>query len=97
MGYKMIEITSEKKEELAENIEKALHYAGRAMSCVEAMAEGGQMGQRMGMREEDDYYPKHIGQRRYGMRDDMDDIEPYMGERRRYGMRRIGMRDPYYY
>lgn len=79
MGYKMIEISSEKKEELAENIEKALHYAGRAMSCVEQMAEGGQMGQR-----------------RYAMRDDMDDMEPHMGERR-YGMRRMGMRDPYYY
>lgn len=80
MGY-MIEISTEKKEELAENIEQALHYAGKAMACVEQMAEG-KMGQRM-------------GNRRMGYRDEMDDTDPYMGERR-YG-RRIGMRDPYYY
>ncbi len=98
MGYKMIEITSEKKEELAENIEKALHYAGKAMMCVEAMAEGGQMGQRMGMRDDEDYYTQRMGQRygqrRMGQRDEMGD-EPYMGERR-YG-RRASYRDPYYY
>lgn len=33
----IIEITEDKVNALSENIEKALHYAGKAMQCAEAM------------------------------------------------------------
>lgn len=51
-----IMITSRKKDELAETIGKAMHYAKKAMECVEALDEGemGERYSRMGMREDDD-------------------------------------------
>lgn len=100
MGYKMYEITSEKKTELMEHAEKAYEHIGKMLDCIEGM--GGQMGQREG----DEWYIRQGGMpRAYGMRDEMgyrDEMgmgEDMMGERRgvrgtgRYGMR-MGYREP---
>ncbi len=81
----MIEISCEQKEELTENIEKALHYAGRAMNCIEQMCEADEIGYRRGVK----------GTGRYGMgrRDDMEYDAPH---RNPMGMR-YGYRDPLLY
>lgn len=100
MGYKMIEITQEKKGELMEHAEKAYEHLGKMIECVEGMGEGS-----MGMRG-DEWYIRKMGMRgggygsRYGMRgmrdDEMEDEDNYG---MRYGMRRgrYGNRDPYFY
>ena len=90
MGYKMIEIDCEKKEELAENIEKTLHYAGRAMSCVEQMCDEAKMGyRRSGMGYRDDEDDDMMGER-MGYRRGVKGTGPYS----RYG-RRMGYRDEF--
>lgn len=43
-----IEISEKKMEDLGENIEKALKYMGKAMQCVSAAMEEGEMGERGG-------------------------------------------------
>ena len=86
MGYKMIEITTEKQGELMEHAEKAYKHVGKMLECIEQMGAG-----KMGQREDDEWYIRRMGERsRYGMRDDN-----MMGERRHYGSR-MGYRDPYY-
>lgn len=69
MGY-LIEISESKKEKLSEHIEKALHEMGKAMACVEQF---GSMGERYGERQ---------GGGSMGYRDDDDDEDWEMGERR---------------
>lgn len=74
---KIIEITVDKVESLSENIEKALHYAGKAMQCVEAMhggyAERDRYGERysdpydMGWREDERMNERHHAPRYDGM------------------------------
>lgn len=80
MGY-IIEITEHKREKLSEHIESALHEMGKAMQCVESMAEG--YGERQPRDYRDDYGMR--GYMGYRDHDDWDDDE--MGERRR-GRRR---------
>lgn len=46
MSWKMIQIPSEKMENLSEHIEKALRYAGKAMQCIEEYIYGNDMGER---------------------------------------------------
>lgn len=76
MGY-MVEITENAIDELAENAENILRYAGKVMQCVEGLTSersGGRMGHRMpegdnwrmmperdGERGEYPYYPERRG------------------------------------
>ena len=81
MGYQLIEITHDKVEDLSENIEQALRYAGKAMQCIDEIKQQhpGMMGQRrwgnqygsgrMGMR-----YPDEMGYRGGG---NMGNRQPY--------------------
>lgn len=87
MGYNLIEISSDKLQDMSENIEKGLRYIGKAMQCVDEMQKehessmGERMGMRMGVKGTGPYS-------RYGRRE----YDPDMyGER--MGMR---YRDPYY-
>lgn len=100
MGYKMIEITQEKKSELMEHAEKAYEHIGKMLECVEGLDQEGSMGMRG-----DEWYIRKMGMKgnrggygmRYGMRDDYEEDEMNYGNR--YGMRRgrYGNRDPYFY
>lgn len=96
MGYKMIEISSEKQGELMEHAEKAYKHVGKMLECIEQMSEG-----KMGMREDDEWYIRRMNQDRYGMRSGYgmrdDDDEDRYGERRGRSHYRMGYRDPYYY
>lgn len=98
MGY-MIEISSEKKIELAEHAEQVLRHAGKMMQCIEEMCDEPEqrMGYRRGVK----------GTGRYGMRnnmgyrgsmgyreEDMEEEEPVPYEKPRPGM--MGYREPYY-
>lgn len=64
----IIQITEEKVDNLAENIEKGLRYLGKAMQCVDEWKHG-TMGERYGERHygmREDYYPPYeeMGMRR---------------------------------
>jgi hypothetical protein len=74
----MIEITHDKVSDLAENVEKALRYMGKAMQCVDDMkSEGGmQERRRGGYGNRSDYG----GRGGYGNRGEFDDA-PMMGGR----------------
>lgn len=98
MGYKMYEITSEKKTEIMEHAEKAYEHVGKLLECIEEMSGQGVMGQRDG----DGWYIRQLERKGYG-RDgmgyrDMDEDYRggYMGERR-MGRGRYGMREEYPY
>ena len=104
MGYKMIEISTEKQGELMEHAEKAYKHIGKMLECIEQMSEG-----KMGMREDDEWYLRRMNHSPYGERDGMgerygerDEMGERYGERRgvrgtgRYGSR-MEYRDPYYY
>ena len=78
----IVEITEDKYEGLAENVEKAIKYMGKVMQCIDEMKGS--------MKEEDS---SDFGERRgYGMRggmgnrhyEDRDDINERMGYRGRY-------------
>lgn len=89
MGY-MVEITENVIDELAENTEKMLRYAGKVMQCVDSLSEergGGRTGRRMpaggdwrGMSGRD----TDMDNDGYGWRDD----NPYGERRGRGGYRR---------
>ena len=74
MGY-MTEITENKFDELAENIEELIRIGGKTMSCIDKMRRG-RMGERMpDYRDrsryddyDDDYYEGRYGERRGGYR-----------------------------
>mgnify|MGYP004644191301 CR=1 FL=1 len=70
MGY-MTEITENKFDELAENIEELIRIGGKTMSCIDKMRRG-RMGERM---------PDYRDRNRYDDYDD-DDYEGRYGERR---------------
>lgn len=86
----MIEISTEAKGEIMEHANKAYEHLGKMLESLEEACEQGSMGERMGYREDDEWYIRR-GNRDYDR----------MGERRgvrgtgRYGMRG-GYRDPYY-
>lgn len=71
---KMIRITSEKRDEMSDIAGKMLRYGGKLMDCLESLGDE-DYGERMGMREEDDW-------------DDDDDMGMRGGYRGGYGMRR---------
>lgn len=91
----MIEITEDKVSKMSEYAEKMLRYGGKLMQCLDEL-EGGEYGER---EHEGRSYPHHEGSysSRYGMRsrydnygdrymgyrDDDDDMEDEMRERRR--------------
>lgn len=66
----MIQVSSAKKEKMADLAEKVLHFAGQLMTCVEDM-ENGEMGERtyrnsrysMGRRDMDDWDEDEMGER----------------------------------
>ena len=64
MGYTMIEIEEKKIESLSEHIEESLRHMGKAMSCIDAMINGG-YGERGGMnyRDEESYGRSMMGNR----------------------------------
>lgn len=74
----IIEITEDKVNTLSENIEKILHYAGKAMHCTEEM--------RIGYGERDRYEERYSAPRHMmGWRDDERHYDPRydgMSERR---------------
>lgn len=70
----MIQITEEKKEQMSEMIDKAMHCMGKVMQCVDNLDEE---DEEFGMREPDDY-DDDMGYRGGGR----------MGMRSRMGMRR---------
>lgn len=79
----IIEVSESKVDSLSENIEKALHYASKAMQCIDDLRGGGGYGER-----------SHYGER-YERNDDWGDGR--MGERHfydpRYGMGERRYRD----
>lgn len=75
---RIIEITENKVDKLADHIEDALSCMGKAMHCVEELREDA-MNERRGYRREEGIY----GERRGNMRMREDD-EYMIGERRVY-------------
>ncbi len=81
-GY-MIEVETNKVNDLSDNIENGLYYIGRAMSIAKDLCQSGEMGERNGNRYGNRYgdrfdYPK------MGMREmpEYDDYGNPMGMRR---------------
>lgn len=71
---RMIQITEEKAGKMSDFCEKMLHYGGKLMSCLEELEgeasygqRGGYYGERMGMRDPEEYddMPMYA---RYGQR-----------------------------
>lgn len=91
MGWKMIQIPSEKVYTLSEHIEKALRHAGKAMQCLEDMMPEHGMGERymderyMGERGNYGQGGSSYSSRSYGSYGNRDDEwhEREMDERRR--------------
>jgi len=88
----MIEISESKADMLKEHAEKVLKHGGKLMQCIEELCEEGGLGERVGYGNRGDggRYGMRGGNsgggygNRMGYRDEeeMDDDDPYMGERR---------------
>lgn len=74
-----IKITTKKKEKMSEHAEKALRHMGKLMQCIEELGEDDDMGERYGNRYEGGGY----GNRYMGERDEDDEDDYPMHERRR--------------
>ena len=82
----IIEITENKMEHLAENVEKALKYMGKVMQCVEEMKDSSRMGERY---EDDDDREEYMNER-YGNRGSRSDGGGQFGMRGSRGGGRYG-------
>ena len=83
----IVKIPRAKVDEMSEHIEKGLRYIGKAMQCIDELSHN-EMGERIGMRDSDDYnyrYPMSMRDYRHmGMREDYDNDNDYdIGMRRR--------------
>jgi hypothetical protein len=91
MGYTMIEISESKVEKMSEYVEDMLWAGGELMHCLEKIKEESEMGERggsYGMRggrygNRNDEMRMRGGRGSMGYRDDEDDDEWEMMERRR--------------
>lgn len=63
---KIIEITEDKVDRLSEHIEKALRHAGKAMQCIEDLADGGYGERNDDWDDDDDDDDDRMGERYYG-------------------------------
>lgn len=84
---RVIEITEKKRHKMADYAEKMLRYGGKLMQCLDELDEDSDMGHR----DDEDGYRGRMGNRHpmgrrmrddMGEREDWDDDDEDMGERR---------------
>lgn len=95
----MIEMDIQKKEDAFEHGEKAYEELGKMLDCLEEMCKGGSMGERMGYRDDDEWYIRRLRQdqerERMAYRQGVKGTGPYSRYSRRMGYR-DDYRDPMY-